>query len=163
MPVTPGGWCTPPARRIDVFPRRFWPPRWRTHPRPRRRCAAPGPGWPANQRRWPASCCATSPRAAAARGGASRSGAPQPRPTPPAAVASAVTKQTNVPVQMSDGAVLYLDVVRPADSSGNPLPGHYPVLLTQTPYNKNAALNFENDYLVEHGYIQVIADARGTG
>ncbi|MFL5823478.1 MAG: CocE/NonD family hydrolase, partial [Solirubrobacteraceae bacterium] len=36
-------------------------------------------------------------------------------------------------------------------------------LLTQTPYNKNAALNFENDYLVEHGYVQVIADARGTG
>ncbi len=83
--------------------------------------------------------------------------------TPPAAIATGVVKETNIPVQMSDGVVLYLDVVRPADSGGNPLPGRYPVLLTQTPYNKNAALNFEDDYLVEHGYVQVIADARGTG
>ena len=84
--------------------------------------------------------------------------------SPPAPIASAVAKTSNVPVTMSDGTVLYLDVIRPADSSGNPLPGRYPVLLTQTPYNKNSpSLNFENDYLVEHGYVQVIADARGTG
>ena len=83
--------------------------------------------------------------------------------SPPAPIASAVAKTTNVPVTMSDGTVLYVDVVRPADSSGNPLPGRYPVLLTQTPYNKNAALSFEDDYLVEHGYVQAIADARGTG
>lgn len=37
------------------------------------------------------------------------------------------------------------------------------MLLTQTPYNKNGALSFEDDYLVEHGYVQVIADVRGTG
>jgi len=30
--------------------------------RPRRPCVAPGLGWPANRRRWPESCCATSPR-----------------------------------------------------------------------------------------------------
>ena len=73
-------------------------------------------------------------------------------------------KTTNVPVQMSDGIVLYVDVVQPADSSGKALPGRLPVLLTQTPYNKNSpSLNFEDDYLVEHGYVQVIADARGTG
>jgi hypothetical protein len=83
--------------------------------------------------------------------------------SPPAPVASAVVKTTNVPVTMSDGVVLYLDVVRPADASGNPLPGRLPVLLTQTPYNKNGPLSFEDDYLVEHGYVQVIADARGTG
>jgi hypothetical protein len=84
--------------------------------------------------------------------------------SPPAPVASSVAKTTNVPVTMSDGNVLYVDVIQPADSSGNPLPGRYPVLLTQTPYNKNSpSLNFEDDYLVEHGYVQVIADARGTG
>src|SRR4030081_1921547 len=84
--------------------------------------------------------------------------------SPPAAIATGVNKQMNVPVQMDDGVTLYADVVRPADGSGNALPGRYPVLLTQTPYNKIApALNFENDYLVEHGYVQVISDARGTG
>ena len=84
--------------------------------------------------------------------------------TPPAAIAGAVVKTANVPVRMSDGVVLYVDVIQPADSSGKALPGRYPVLLTQTPYNKNTpSLNFEDDYLVEHGYVQVIADARGTG
>ncbi|HUE25207.1 MAG TPA: CocE/NonD family hydrolase [Solirubrobacteraceae bacterium] len=84
--------------------------------------------------------------------------------SPPAPIANAVVKTTNVPIQMSDGTTLYADIVQPADSSGNALPGRFPVLLTQTPYNKNTpSLNFEDDYLVEHGYIQVIADVRGTG
>jgi putative CocE/NonD family hydrolase len=84
--------------------------------------------------------------------------------SPPPAVATAVVKTANVPITMSDGVVLYADVVQPADSSGKALPGRFPVLLTQTPYNKNTpSLNFEDDYLVEHGFVQVIADARGTG
>jgi putative CocE/NonD family hydrolase len=84
--------------------------------------------------------------------------------TPPAPIASGVVKTTNVPVRMSDGVSLYVDVVRPADAAGTALPGPFPVLLTQTPYNKNSpSLNFEDDYLVEHGYVQVIADVRGTG
>ncbi len=84
--------------------------------------------------------------------------------SPPPPIASAVVKTANLPVQMSDGTVLYLDVVQPAGSSGKPLAGRFPVLLTQTPYNKNTpSLNFEDDYLVEHGYVQVIADVRGTG
>jgi putative CocE/NonD family hydrolase len=84
--------------------------------------------------------------------------------SPPPAIATSVVKTTNVPVQMSDGTVLYVDIVRPADASGSPLPGRFPVLLTQTPYNKNSpSLNFEDDYLVEHGYVQLIADVRGTG
>lgn len=83
---------------------------------------------------------------------------------PPPAIASSVVKTTNVPVRMSDGAVLYADVVRPAGSDGQALTRRLPVLLTQTPYNKNTpSLNFEDDYLVEHGYVQVIADVRGTG
>src|SRR4051812_35012646 len=75
-----------------------------------------------------------------------------------------VNKQTNVPIEMSDGVTLYADVLRPAQSDGTPAPGRFPVILTQTPYNKSAPqLNFENDYLVEHGYVQVIVDVRGTG
>ena len=82
---------------------------------------------------------------------------------PPPAVASGVVKTTNIPVRMSDGVVLYVDVVRPAGPSGRALSRRLPVLLTQTPYNKNAALSFEDDYLVEHGFVQVIADAEHRG
>lgn len=83
---------------------------------------------------------------------------------PPRPIASKVVKQSNIPVRMSDGTILYVDVVRPATSSGKPVRGRLPVLLAQTPYNKNTpSLNFEDDYLVKHGYVEVIADVRGTG
>jgi uncharacterized protein len=82
---------------------------------------------------------------------------------PPPPIANAVVKTTNMPVRMSDGVVLYVDVVRPAGANGQALSRRLPILLTQTPYNKNAALNFEDDYLVKHGFVQVIADVRGTG
>jgi uncharacterized protein len=81
----------------------------------------------------------------------------QPRP---ATFGVAVTK--DVPVSMSDGAVLDADVYRPALPDGQPAAGRFPVLLTQTPYNKNA-MNPEDDYLVERGYVEVVADVRGTG
>ena len=53
-----------------------------------------------------------------------------------------VHKTGNVPVVMSDGTVLRADVYRPADlSTGRLASGqNFPVLLTQTPYNKNAGL-----------------------
>ena len=42
-------------------------------------------------------------------------------------------------------------------------PGRFPVIVTQTPYNKNSgALAFEADHLVTRGYVQVIADGQGT-
>ena len=83
---------------------------------------------------------------------------------PPKPIASAVVKTTNVPIRMSDGIVLYADIVRPAGANGQAIARRLPVLLAQTPYNKNTPdLNFEDDYLVEHGYVEVIADARGTG
>ena len=75
-----------------------------------------------------------------------------------------VAVQRDVPIKMSDGVTLYADVIRPADANGNAVLGRFPVLLTQTPYNKIATgLNFETDYLVQRGYVQVIADVRGTG
>ena len=81
----------------------------------------------------------------------------------PRAAEYEVLKETNVPIAMSDGVTLYADVLRPA-KDGAPVPGRFPVVLTQTPYNKQAPqLNFQNDYLVQRGYVQVIADVRGTG
>src|SRR3954452_17919170 len=84
--------------------------------------------------------------------------------TAPSAQYPGVAKQQDVSITMSDGVVLHADVIHPATAGGAMAPGKFPVLLTQTPYNKAApSLNFEDDYLVEHGYVQVIADVRGTG
>lgn len=73
---------------------------------------------------------------------------------------------------MSDGTVLRADVYYPTDpKSGQPASGTFPVLLQQTPYGKQniasasatAIANTDVSYLVDHGYIVVISDVRGTG
>jgi putative CocE/NonD family hydrolase len=70
----------------------------------------------------------------------------------------------DVGVTMSDGTVLRVNVYRPAKADGSPVDRRFPVVLTQTPYNKSAPrLGFRNDYLVQRGYVQVVADVRGTG
>ena len=89
-----------------------------------------------------------------------------PTAAPPAEAATSygVHVTEDVPVTMSDGTVLRVNVYRPARADGSPAPGRFPVILTQTPYNKSTPqLGFRNDYLVEHGYVQVVADVRGTG
>src|SRR4051794_13500523 len=80
-----------------------------------------------------------------------------------------IYKQHDVPIVMRDGTRLYADVYRPADASGKPAPGRFPVVLTQTPYNKNSAESSNTPLagyaplLMRHGYVQVLVDARGTG
>jgi putative CocE/NonD family hydrolase len=87
-----------------------------------------------------------------------------------------VAQQQNVPVTMADGTVLRADVYTPTDpGSGQPAAGSFPVLLTQTPYGKGLSAaggggasplldqTGENPYLVQRGYIEVVADVRGTG
>src|SRR5919112_1341696 len=68
-----------------------------------------------------------------------------------------VVVDKDVPVTMSDGTVLRADVHRPD------APGKFPVLLTQTPYNKLGPLGAANTYLVQRGYVHVVVDVRGTG
>jgi uncharacterized protein len=90
-------------------------------------------------------------------------------PSPPTYPNVAVTH--DVPITMRDGTRLYADVYRPADTAGQPAPGHFPVILTQTPYNKASAafggtvgqLAGRDDVFVQHGYVQVVVDVRGTG
>ena len=73
------------------------------------------------------------------------------------------------PVTMSDGTVLRADVYYPTTSTTTAATGPFPVLLQQTPYGKSfiayasAIANTNIDYLVDRGYIVVIADVRGTG
>jgi hypothetical protein len=83
--------------------------------------------------------------------------------TPRAAVAPKVFTQRDVRIQTREAGVkLSADVLFPADADGVALPGVFPVLLTQTPYNKYG-INFADNYLVQRGYIQVIVEVRGTG
>ena len=71
---------------------------------------------------------------------------------------TAWSSTSDVPVTMSDGVILSADVYRPDK------PGRYPVLLTQTPYNKNRPRSPSgNEYLVRRGYAHVVVDVRGTG
>jgi putative CocE/NonD family hydrolase len=69
---------------------------------------------------------------------------------------AAVTDR-DVPITMPDGTVLRADVNRPD------APGRFPVLITQTPYNKTGPLGMGNQYLVQRGYVHVVVDVRGTG
>src|SRR5579875_1858749 len=88
--------------------------------------------------------------------------------------------RNNVPVRMPDGTVLRVNVIAPKSAkTGKIAPGRFPVLLTQTPYGKGKGSNSSpgsaqrpggssptggsDDYLVERGYIEVVADVRGTG
>jgi len=83
---------------------------------------------------------------------------------PPAACCPKVAIERDVEITMPDGVVLHADVRHPAGANGKAIAGRFPVLLTQTPYNREATgLNFADDYLVEHGFVQVIVDVRGTG
>ena len=80
----------------------------------------------------------------------------------------------DVPVRMSDGVTLSTDVYYPTDKrTGEPAPGPFPVVLTQTPYGKRSLTTTQGynpyggdgyfPYLVRRGYINAIADVRGTG
>jgi putative CocE/NonD family hydrolase len=90
------------------------------------------------------------------------------------------TSQNDVPVTMSDGTVLRANVVYPTDPrTGRIATGPFPVLLTETPYGKGsggssapgsaeqpaagAATGGSNNYLAQRGFIEVVADVRGTG
>ena len=86
-----------------------------------------------------------------------------------------VSSPTQYLVRMSDGVRLAVDVYRPTSlSTGRPAKGRFPVILSQTPYGKRSATTtrsmgpgFGGDgfypYLVQRGYIDVVADVRGTG
>ena len=79
----------------------------------------------------------------------------------PRATTYGVHKESNVPIRMSDGVVLESDVLRPALPDGSVAPGKFPALLVQTPYNKEAL--GADGYFVQHGYVEVVVDVRGTG
>src|SRR5205085_1977996 len=86
-----------------------------------------------------------------------------------------VSRPTQVWVTMSDGNRLAADVYRPLDQrTGKPASGRFPVVMAQTPYGKRSSPTtsaYGSDLggdgyfpeLVRHGYVNVVADVRGTG
>ncbi|TMK42583.1 MAG: CocE/NonD family hydrolase [Actinobacteria bacterium] len=89
-----------------------------------------------------------------------------------------VAKQTGVPVAMADGTVLRADVYSPTDpATGQPASGPFPVIMVQTPYGKDtvgapsggeggaeaATQAGAIPYMIQRGYIDVVAEVRGTG
>ncbi|HEX7355828.1 MAG TPA: CocE/NonD family hydrolase [Mycobacteriales bacterium] len=90
-------------------------------------------------------------------------------PWHPEAATYGVGEVANLGVTMSDGTVLRVDEYYPTTASGAPAPGPFPVLLTQVPYGKDGLADpvegnsYENPYFVQRGYLEVVADVRGTG
>ncbi len=90
-----------------------------------------------------------------------------------------VGQERHVPIEMADGTTLYADVYYPIDeASGEAAEGDFPVALMITPYGKVGALATGNlsgeeeggvgnfkfmPLLVRRGYINVVAELRGTG
>ena len=90
------------------------------------------------------------------------------------------TSVNDIPVTMSDGVVLRANVIYPTDpATGKVARGSFPVIMTQTPYGKGSggssapgsaqkprggsATGGPVNYLVQRGFIDVVADVRGTG
>jgi len=90
-----------------------------------------------------------------------------------------IGQQLDQEIQMADGVVLRADVYFPTDlASGQAALGPFPVLVLQTPYTKSGghytatyatapgtASNQigEIPYAIQRGYINVVADVRGSG
>ncbi|MCW2966256.1 MAG: peptidase [Solirubrobacteraceae bacterium] len=87
-----------------------------------------------------------------------------------------VSAPREVHIRMSDGVVLAADVYVPTDlKTGAAAPGRFPVVLAQTPYGKRGAITTRGSgssalggdgyypYLVQRGYVNVVADVRGSG
>lgn len=84
-----------------------------------------------------------------------------------------VGKTANVAVTMPDGVNLQADIYYPM-KNGERAAGEFPVILTQTPYGRQIAGQVPGSvvgdltgngspFLVQRGYISVVADVRGTG
>jgi uncharacterized protein len=67
-------------------------------------------------------------------------------------------------ITLRDGVRLSVNLMYPAGTEGVRAPGRFPVILTQTGYNKSVPVfRTSNAYFVQRGYIHVSVDVRGTG
>ncbi len=92
----------------------------------------------------------------------------------PPVIYSGAVREANQPIVMDDGVQLVADIVRPADETGRVVEAPLPVILTLTTYNKDlggfisdfsgiSALGGAEPVFLQHGYVHVNVDVRGTG
>ncbi len=77
-----------------------------------------------------------------------------------------VNASFNVMVPMRDGVRLATDVYRPADETGKPLEGEFPVILGRTSYDKSNPVIWVDpiaNFFVPRGYVVLLQDLRGRG
>jgi len=99
-------------------------------------------------------------------------------PWKPEAASYGIGEDANVGVKMADGTVLRANVYFPTDpNSGAAAAGPFPVIMVQDPYGKDTTGSASGQtgvgeastetgklpYLIERGYIDVVAEVRGTG
>lgn len=72
-----------------------------------------------------------------------------------------VVTEKDVKITMTDGVILVADIHRPVPKDPNSRETKFPVIITQTPYNKNSL--GAKSYFVERGYVHLVVDVRGTG
>jgi putative CocE/NonD family hydrolase len=136
---------------------------------------APPPGAPAVESA-PASLVGLDPEVPAAVMEASA--APGRHWAPGQAVYGTASKN-DIAIPGAGGTTIRVDEIYPTTASGAPAKGHFPVVMTMTPYGKGqggssapgsatapssgSPTGGPNDYLVERGYIDVVEDVRGTG
>ena len=76
----------------------------------------------------------------------------------------AVVRRDGLRIPLRDGVHLAASVLLPAVAEGTPDSGPFPVILTQTGYNKSVpVLRSSNEYFVRRGYVHLSVDVRGTG
>ena len=69
---------------------------------------------------------------------------------------------TSTSHQARDGIRLAIDIYRPADSSGEPLPGPFPTVLIRTPYDrKGTRYRRDGEFWARNGYVFAVEDCRG--
>ncbi len=85
-----------------------------------------------------------------------------------------IGQHDNLAIHTSGGVILRANVYYPTNAkTGKEAAGKFPVILAQTPYGKDDSkyagssslgeLSGYNPYLIKRGYIEVVADVRGTG
>ncbi|HEV3211973.1 MAG TPA: CocE/NonD family hydrolase [Acidimicrobiales bacterium] len=87
--------------------------------------------------------------------------------------------KNDIVIPGADGTSIRVNEIYPTLASGAAAPGKFPVLMTMTPYGKGqggssspgsasapggeSATGGPNNYLAQRGYIEVVADVRGSG
>jgi len=87
--------------------------------------------------------------------------------------------KNDIPILGAGGTIIRVDEIYPTTASGAPAKGHFPIVMTMTPYGKGqggsskpgsaqnpgggSVTGGANNYLVQRGFINIVEDVRGTG